>query len=487
MTTWLAGANRVSDWSKAAVTVAGLGASGYSAADALVAYGARVTVLDQTDSAALGEKAAVLTTLGATVRLGTAPVLPADCDLVIASPGWHPTAPVFRQAAARGIPVWGDVELAWRLQQPDRVVPWLAVTGTNGKTTTVTMLEAILRAAGLTTSAVGNVGRPILETVLDEVTYDVLAVELSSFQLHWATSLALHSAAVLNVEPDHLEWYADLAPSPFEAYAADKARIYHQVSHACVYNVADRRTEAMVEDADVVEGARAIGFTLGIPGPSMLGVVDGALVDRAFIPQRRDSALELAGLADLPDQAPHIVADALAAAALARSFGVPAAAVRDGLRSYTLGPHRIQVVAVAGGVRWVDDSKATNAHAAAASLAGFESVVWIAGGLAKGTRFEELVRATAPRIRAAVLLGADRGVLAEALAAEAPHVPVVSLDDPTPAVMAEAVARAGALARPGDTVLLAPACASQDIFHDYADRGGLFAQAVAQFLSKEAV
>ncbi|MDR0285135.1 MAG: UDP-N-acetylmuramoyl-L-alanine--D-glutamate ligase [Propionibacteriaceae bacterium] len=478
VTTWIDWANRLSDWSRARVTVAGIGTSGYAAADVLLEYGAAVTVLDDSDAPAAADKAKVLELLGAEVRLGpgSSTRLPGSCDLVVTSPGWRPASPLFAEARARAIPVWGDVELAWRFQQPDRVVPWLAVTGTNGKTTTVTMVEAMLKAAGLTVAAVGNVGRPILETVLDGVAYDCLAVELSSFELHWTKTLGLHSAAVLNVEPDHLEWHADNA-DPFAAYAADKARIFNQVTHACVYNVADPRTEAMVEAADVVEGARAIGFTLGIPGPSMLGVVDGLLVDRAFIPQRRDSALELAKVGDLPTAAPHMVADALAAAALVRSFGVPAAAVRDGLRAYTLGPHRIQTVLTAGGVTWVDDSKATNAHAAHASLAGFDKVVWIAGGQAKGTRFEDLVRAYAGRFRAAVLLGTDRGVVAEAFAAEAPGVPVVILDDLTKDVMTAAVGAAARFAQPGDTVLLAPACASQDLYADYAERGDYFAAA----------
>ncbi|MCL2735338.1 MAG: UDP-N-acetylmuramoyl-L-alanine--D-glutamate ligase [Propionibacteriaceae bacterium] len=479
MIEWLASANRLSDWSRVRVAVAGIGASGYSAADALLEFGAQVTVMDESDTTSTREKATVLETLGATVHLGAGASarLPIDCDLVLASPGWAPTAPVFVEAHGRSIPVWGDVELAWRLQQPDRVVPWLAVTGTNGKTTTVTMLESMLTAAGLTVSAVGNVGRPILETVLDGVAYDCLAVELSSFQLHRVDAMAVHSAAVLNVEPDHFQWYAD-SPDPFEAYARDKARVYEHVTHSCVYNVADPRTEAMVADADVEEGARAIGFTLGIPGMSMLGVVDDMLVDRAFIPQRRDSALELASVADVPTGAPHMVANALAAAALARSFGVSATAVADGLRSYHLGPHRIETVACVDGVTWVDDSKATNAHAAAASLRGFDSVVWIAGGQAKGTRFEDLVAANADRIKAAILIGTDRHVLAEAFAAEAPHIPVHMVDGTDPSVMRQAVAVAARLAADKDTVLLAPACASQDMYRDYADRGEWFSTAV---------
>ncbi|MDR0783840.1 MAG: UDP-N-acetylmuramoyl-L-alanine--D-glutamate ligase [Propionibacteriaceae bacterium] len=485
MIDWLPTANRSSDWPQARVCIAGLGASGFSAADVLLHYGAQVRVIEGADSPSLQDKAHLLEILGAEVTLGAPEATLPDCDLVITSPGWRPNHPILAAATARGIPIWGDVELAWRFQQPDRIVPWLAVTGTNGKTTTVTMLESILRAAGLTTSAVGNVGRPILETVLDEVAYDVLAVELSSFQLHWAPSLSLHSAAVLNLEPDHLEWYETLAPTPAAAYAADKARIYHQVTNSCIYNVEDPTTEQMVVDADVVEGARAIGFTLGVPGPSMLGVVDDYLVDRAFIPQRRDSALELALIEDLPSSSPHMIANALAAAGLARSFGVSARAVREGLRNYELGPHRIETIASQAGVTWVDDSKATNAHAALAAIESFESVILIAGGLAKGTRFEQMVRQGRGRIKAALLIGADRGVVAEAFASEADEVPTFVFDCLEPQVMTAVVARAGELAQPGDTVLLAPACASQDIFVDYADRGDQFARAVRTFLTPQ--
>ncbi|MFZ1412381.1 MAG: UDP-N-acetylmuramoyl-L-alanine--D-glutamate ligase [Micropruina sp.] len=486
MTSWISAANRLSDWARAHVVVAGLGTSGFAAADGLLSLGARVTVLDESASAANLDRATLLELLDVSVRLGpgATTTLPEDADLVVTSPGWPPTAPLLRQARTRNVPIWGEVELAWRMMQPDRVVPWLAVTGTNGKTTTVNMLESILTAAGLSTSAVGNVGRPIVEAVLDEKTYDVLAVELSSFQLHWANSLSLHSAAVLNLQPDHQEWYADLDDWPgisssMDAYAADKARIYQRVTHSCIYNVADPRTESMVEEAEVSEGARAIGFTLGIPSVSMLGVVDDLLVDRAFVPQRRDSALELAKLSDVVPFAPHNVENALAAAALARSFGVPAAAVSQGLRDLRIGDHRIQTIAEVDGVRFVDDSKATNPHAAASSLRAFDRVVWLAGGQAKGTTFDELVLTYAPKLQGAVLLGVDRHVIAGALARHAPQIPVIVIDSTETDAMAQAVAAAHELARPGDVVLLAPGCASKDMYSGYDARGNAFAAAVS--------
>ena len=487
MIDWLPTADRLSPWQQVRVVVAGLGTSGFAAADGLLDLGANVTVLDDSDSQGNREKAALLEHLDATVRLGAGATatLPEGTDLVVTSPGWRPSAPLLRQAALRGVPVWGEVELAWRMSLPDRAVPWLAVTGTNGKTTTVGMLESILTAAGLTTTAVGNVGRPIVEAVLDEVSYDVLAVELSSFQLHWTNSLSLHSAAVLNVAPDHLEWYADPAgwppgvTDPMAAYVADKALAYERVQRSCVYNVADPVTERLVEEADVVEGARAIGFTLGTPAPSMLGIVDDLLVDRAFIAQRRDSAVELAKVSDVVPYAPHNLANALAAAALARSYGVPPQAVGEGLRRLRIGDHRIQQVAEREGVRFIDDSKATNPHAAAASLAAFGSVVWVAGGQAKGTTFDDLVTRFADRLKGVALLGVDRQVIADALARHAPEVPVFLTDAVDDGAMQQVVAWAADRAQPGDVVLLAPGCASKDMYPDYAARGDAFAAAVA--------
>jgi UDP-N-acetylmuramoylalanine--D-glutamate ligase len=247
---------------------------------------------------------------------------------------------------------------------------------------------------------------------------------------------------------------------------------------ACVYNDADPRTQELVRGAEVTEGARAIGFTLGAPGPGQLGVVEDLLVDRAFGSTDRSTAIELATLADVVPSAPHNVENALAAAALARAFGVPPEAVRDGLRGFRPDAHRIAEVAVVDGVRWVDDSKATNPHAAAASLRAYERVVWIAGGLAKGATFDDLVAGSSGRLRAAVLIGTDRADIVGALSRHAPDVPVVEVAATDSTAMDLVVAQAARIAQPGDTVLLAPACASMDMFTSYAERGDRFAAAV---------
>ncbi|MFD6422735.1 UDP-N-acetylmuramoyl-L-alanine--D-glutamate ligase [Streptomyces sp. NPDC060198] len=464
-----------SDWRGKRVTVAGLGVSGIPAARALHGLGALVTVVNDGDDERSRAQAAGLEAEGITVRLGDGDTLPEATGLIVTAPGWKPDKPLFLAAAAAGVPVWGDVELAWRLRgvKGGEPAPWLAVTGTNGKTTTVRMLASILEAAGLRTAAVGNIGVSLLDAVLGEETYDVLAVELSSYQLHWAPSVRAHSATVLNLAPDHLDWHGSM-----EAYAADKGRIYEGNTVACVYNAADPATEELVREADVEEGCRAIGFTLSTPGPSQLGVVDGILVDRAFVTNRQKQAQELAEVADVDPPAPHNIANALAAAALARAFGVKPAAVRDGLRAFRPDPHRIEHVADVDGVRYVDDSKATNTHATEASLAAYEPIVWIAGGLAKGATFDELVSGAAKRLRGVVLIGRDRALIREALTRHAPEVPVVDLERTDTGAMSEAVAEAARLAHPGDTVLLAPACASMDMFANYNERGEAFADAV---------
>jgi UDP-N-acetylmuramoylalanine--D-glutamate ligase len=471
---------RRDSWDGVRAVVAGMGVSGFAAADNLTHMGAQVTALDESEAGDRGEKATLLEILGATVRLGpgTTATLPDDVDVLVTSPGWRPDAPLLAQAVARGVPVWGEVELAWRLRDPESAVPWLAVTGTNGKTTTVQMLDTILRAGGLRSVACGNVGLPIVEAVMTETPgggtpYDVLAVELSSFQLHYTQSMACEAAAVLNVAEDHLDWYSSMAQ-----YAADKGRIYEGVERACVYNVADPTTEELVREADVVEGARAIGFTLGIPGVGMLGLVDDVLADRAFTEQRQSNAAELCTVADLASPAPHFIANALAAAALARAHGVAPMAVRDGLRAFKPDGHRISDVAVVDSVSYVDDSKATNPHAAKSSLLAYESVVWVAGGLAKGASFDELVTEVRERLRGVVLLGRDRDVIAAALRRHAPDVRVIEVADGETSAMDRVVQAAADLAQPGDTVLLAPGCASMDMFANYGARGDAFVESV---------
>ena len=426
------------------VVVAGAGISGAAAARVLRERGAEVTVVD-----ARGGEDVVVTD-----------AVPAGTELVVTSPGWRPDSPLLLDAATRGVEVYGEVELAWRLRGPD-AAPWLAVTGTNGKTTTVQMLAAILTAAGQRTVAAGNVGLPLLDAVLAD--HDVLAVELSSFQLHWSSSVRPLAAAVLNVAPDHLDWHGSMGE-----YGRAKARIW--AGGTAIGNADDEVTRALLSRAP----GRRVTFTLRTPRAGELGLVEDLLVDRAFADVEGE-ATELAQLSDLSVPGGHNVANALAAAALARAYGVPAEAVRNGLRGFRADPHRNELVATVDGVQWVDDSKATNPHAAAASLAAYDRVVWIAGGLLKGADVDDLVRRAAPHLAAAVLLGTDRQPIRDALSRHAPDLPVVEVSRLDTGAMSEVVAAARRLAVPGDTVLLAPAAASMDCFRDYKERGDLFA------------
>jgi UDP-N-acetylmuramoylalanine--D-glutamate ligase len=349
------------------------------------------------------------------------------------------------------------------------------------------MLESMLRSAGLRTEAAGNIGHSLVGVVMhDEL--DVIAVEVGAPQLPFVHSMSPLASVCLNLASDHIDHFGN-----FSQYAQAKARIYERTQFAAVYNGHEDSTLSMVESAEVLEGCRAVGFTRGIPGLSELGVVDGALVDRAFIPNRRDYAQELALVSDIHPVGDHNMENALAAAALARAFGginggdenrISPTAVRDGLRNFNPAPHRNALVASSGGVTYIDDSKATNAHAAHKSLSSYPSVIWIAGGLAKGQDFDDLVLAHAGRIKTAILLGTDAPLIADALTRHAPNVPVITLVTRETSAMSEAVQIAHERAVSGDTVLLAPGCASWDMFTNYSHRGEVFAGAVMNELGR---
>ena len=402
------------------VCVCGLGLSGRAAAKALRAAGDLVYLLDERDPDALHE-------------------IPADTELVVVSPGWRPDHPLLRGLT---VPVIGEVELAWELGS--RATRWFAVTGTNGKTTTTELLSAMTGAP-----AAGNIGTPLVEAVRTEP--PMLAVELSSFQLHWAPSVRPWAGALLNIAPDHLDWHGS-----FEAYAAAKSRIWsgNEVSIASV-------------DLPIARPRNAMTFG---PGGD-LRIERGSIVDTAF------GHGELVAVEELGLRGPHNLSNALAATAMALAAGVPVGTIVATLRQFRPGRHRNEVVATSGGVTWVDDSKATNPHAAAASLSAYDRVVWVAGGLNKGLGFDELVAGARDRLAGVVLIGTCADEIAEALARHAPEVPVHRAD-----AMQTAVEIARGLARPGDTVLLAPAAASMDMFRDYAERGDAFAAAAREMV-----
>ena len=480
-----------SDWRGLRVAVLGLGLTGFSAADTLAELGAEVLVVA---SPGADERFGLLTVLGVPFVQGDLHEVPAelaahDPELIIVSPGFRPDHPLLRWAADRCTSVWGDIELAWRLR--DKVgtpAEWILVTGTNGKTTTVQLTSAMLAANGSRVAPCGNIGVPVLDAIRDPQGWDVLVVELSSFQLHHLPhsgpgALKPWASLCLNIADDHLDWHGSAA-----AYRAAKAAVYLNTAIACVYNKADAATLAMVQDADVQEGARAIGFGLGVPGPSELGIVDGIVCDRAFLEDRFERALELTTVPHLVQAglgAPHLIANVLAASALARSFGVLPETIHRALATFQLDAHRSETVAVASGVEWVDDSKATNPHAADASLAAHDSVVWVVGGLLKGVDIDALVARHVGRLRGAVIIGTDRSELRAAFARHAPDLSVFEIEaDETEDVMTRVVRLSAGLALAGDTVLLAPAAASMDQFESYAERGRLFNQAVHDFLGR---
>jgi UDP-N-acetylmuramoylalanine--D-glutamate ligase len=463
------------------VVVIGLGITGQSAISLLARRGASITAVDSRDDAERQDLAERLVKDGVQVRLGPAEVgaganVPPGTGLVVTSPGLRPDTPLLARAVADRVEVIGDVELAWRLR-PE--LPgggrqrWLGVTGTNGKTTTVRMLAAMLAAAGHRSIAAGNVGVPILDVVTDPDPYPVVAVELSSFQLYWSTTIAPLAAVVLNVAAHHLDWHDDI-----QAYAAAKARIFAAGTIA-VCNADDPRTVAMADAAvSAAAASRRVAFRLGPPGQGELGVADGWLTDRAF--GAEPAGTRLVAASAIRPAAPHNVADALAASALARAYGDEPRSIAAGLAAFVPEPHRISLVTELNGVAFIDDSKASNPAAAAASLASFPAIVWIAGGLFRGSDadLDAIVTAAAPRLRAVVLLGTDAARFSGALARHAPDVPVTELAGTDTGVMDQVVAQAAAAARRGDTVLLAPAAQSWDMFRDYSARGEAFAAAV---------
>jgi UDP-N-acetylmuramoylalanine--D-glutamate ligase len=469
-----------SDWSQTSVAVVGLAKTGFSVADTLHELGARLLVVAESCSSEILD---IVDVLGIKNVIG--PVTEQQSaleefapDLIVVSPGVPPTNALVLAAAAKNIPVWGDVDLAWRLRDRfDTKQEWICVTGTNGKTTVVEMTEAMLLAAGVRAVACGNIGKPILDCIRDPAEFEVLVVEMSSFQLHYLDYIEPFSAACLNIAEDHLDWHGS-----FEAYRLSKQRIYEGTKVACIYNLEDQETEKMVQAATVNDGARAIGFGLGTPKPSNVGYVDEFLVDRAFLDQRADSALEIASFEDfqgLGVLTPHLLSNIAAATALARSFGVPPASCREALRNFRVSSHRIELVLEHAGVRYINDSKATNAHAASASLSSFESVVWILGGQLKGVDISELIAKFAKRLRAAVVIGMVRNEILESFQALAPGVTVFEVPDGDD-VMDRAVELASQSAQSGDVVLLAPAAASMDQFASYQDRGTRFAESVSR-------
>ncbi len=471
-----------SNWRGLRVAVLGLGVSGFSVADTLAELGCQVLAIAKSAEPEITDILEVIeveTILGESADQVSDRLKEFAPELIVTSPGFRPDSPILAWASKQQIAVWIDIDLAWRLRdKTSRVAEWVCITGTNGKTTTVQLATAMFQAADKRAIACGNIGEPILDAIRNPGGFDVLVVELSSFQLHYLGHIEPAASAILNIADDHLDWHGSRAE-----YERVKGKVYQNAKSAVVYNVQDRVTFDLARAADVAsEDTLAVGFTTGFPADLQVGFVEDSLIDRAFYGYRAKELPELANLTDLAEigiVTEHLKSNVAAATALARALAIDAEHIRSAIRNFRLDAHRIQLIAEANGVAFVDDSKATNPHAAAASLASFDSVVWLVGGLLKGVDIAPLVKAHVGRLRAAVVMGKDRTHVLAALAKHAPGVTVVeitSLDSSL--VMEQAVAAGIQLAQPGDAVLLAPAAASMDQFKDYADRGNAFAAAV---------
>ena len=406
-----------------------------------------------------------------------------DWDLVLVSPGWKESHPLIESARSQGIEILNEIDLAWGLRASRAPQQrWVAVTGTNGKTTTVEMIAAMLREGGLSAIACGNVGETVIDCVEKGDLYDVLVLELSSFQLHWMKDPEFVSVAILNIADDHIDWHGS-----FDKYADAKVSLLSHTECA-ILNAQDPE---VVTRTSHWRGQRVF-YSLDTPAPGEIGVVEELLVDRAFVADAQEAAM-LAEVIDVVPTVPHNVSNALAASGIARSLNVSPELIRSALQKFQLGRHRIEKVAEADGITWIDDSKATNPHAATASLLSALSVIWIAGGLAKGAHMSALIARTHPRLKAAILIGKDRDLITSELRMQAPHVEIFEIDPPVDyevggqsnSLMDKVVEKAMEIAAPGDTVLLAPACASMDQFLSYGDRGDRFARAVRKVMKDD--
>ena len=398
----------------------------------------------------------------------------ASYDLAIISPGWKPNHPLIEKLREQGTELISELDFSWLVKTeiaPDQ--KWVALTGTNGKTTTIQMVQSIFDASGVNGIACGNVGEPVIEVLGSGKRYDVLALELSSFQLEWSHLPHFHASALLNIAPDHIDWHGT-----FDSYADAKMKLL-EFSDIAIINSAD--SESVLRSS--AWGGRKVFYALDTPQVNELGLVENLLIDRAF-GDNPAQAVAFAELADITPTVPHNVSNAMAAGGLALAIGISHEDIRSGLSTFKLDSHRLEVILEKDGITWVDDSKATNPHAASAALLSHLSSIWIAGGLAKGASMDNLIIRCSKRIKSAILIGQDCDLIAAAFDKHAPHVTYfrVEFDGDPENLMRSVVSKAQELAQSGDTVLLAPACASMDQFKDYAERGDIFARTVREMV-----
>lgn len=430
--------------------IVGLGRTGLSCARYLQSRGVSFAV---TDSRSAPPETAALEELASDIEVrfgGFDESLLDGASQLVASPGVSLKEPFLMSAAVRGIPIIGDIELFVR----EAKAPIAAITGTNGKSTVTTLVGLMANAAGRRAIAGGNLGRPALD-LLDDPVPELYVLELSSFQLETTLSLRAAAATVLNVTPDHMDRYATL-----QEYATAKERIF-QRADAAIVNMDDIAVRTMR-----YQSSRVLGFSLHAEPAADY-----------FVHMQNDDVILMRGrerliaMSELKIRGLHNAANALASLAMCEALNLSRPACLQALREFAGLPHRSQWVADVNGVRFVDDSKGTNVGATLAAVAGMPgSLVLIAGGQGKGQDFKPLAQAFRDKVRHVVLLGQDAKLIDAALQGIATTQFAKDMN--------EAVQIAANAARPGETVLLSPACASLDMFRDYGHRGDVFAAAV---------
>ena len=443
----------MSEFAGRRVLVVGLGMSGFSAARALIELDAKVRVTESGSSPAMQQRAEALVAMGAEVEIGGHDLALVDADVAILSPGIPPTADVVVALREAGVEAFSEVELAYRLARCD----FLAITGTNGKTTTTSLLAAILQEAGLPTAAAGNIGFPLIDAIANVPQGGAIALEVSSFQLAAIERFRPKVAVVLNVAEDHTDWHGS-----FREYADAKARIIANQTDqdAFLPNAEDAEASAMARGAT----ARVVPFSASRSMPDGVGIEGEAVLWRGT---------PILSVADVPLPGMTGLEDVVAATGAALEYGVDARAVVRAVKSFRPLAHRLEVVAEFCDVTYIDDSKATNPHATQAAVKGLKDVVLIAGGRSKGIDLSPLAT-TVPPVVAVVALGEARAEVEEVFEG---LVPVDSVDS-----MSGAVERAAARSIPGGSVLLSPGCASLDMYESYVARGDDFARAVKELI-----
>lgn len=457
---WLLNLSFLNSLNQKKVLIIGAGVTGSSVMRFMESRGATTFLIDERENSEAGSAITDLSKIDLK-----------SIDFGVVSPGWKLDHPWIEEIRSYGIELISEIDLAWRVKgesNPKQI--WMALTGTNGKTTTVQMTEAMLLKSGIRARACGNVGEPVIEIVSDS-DIDLLVLELSSFQLSWSREAHFKASAILNIADDHIDWHGS-----FENYAQAKLSIA-QMSELLIANLDDEVLASRVAKIQ----SPLVTYTLETPMPHQIGLVENLIVDRAFISGDAEVLFEID---QVKPAVPHNVSNAMAAAALARAAGAATASIAAAISEFRLDHHRLEVVLEKDGITWIDDSKATNPHAALAALRSQLRTIWIAGGLAKGASMDQLVKAGASRIKFAILIGTDARLIEDALREHAPLVEYQIIDQALKGreLMLEVVRVALSKALSGESVLLAPACASMDQFKNYGERGDLFAAAVKEIV-----